>query len=305
MWRASLLVVIACSSNNPIASSGSGSAVVVPPAGSAVVVPPAGSATQAANDRCKLDSDCKIALPPTDPCCPHSGRPVAMAADHELAPLPEKTCSQDDVASCPAPVAQDLWPDAVCKDHACIAQPHVTPVFDTSPFSRACATDADCTLVENDPCNPCRCASYGIAIAQRGRYLEAFGAFKGDRSGRGCFERGRTALDVTITPCVHCDAAAPVCNHGQCEAKSTEPVPVGGECASDADCVISCASKDQCCEATPCEDVMAKSKLAEVLAARPDCKAVRCRAPDRPTYLHPRCKVGKCFGEFESRLPGH
>ncbi|HET9989701.1 MAG TPA: hypothetical protein VFQ65_14310, partial [Kofleriaceae bacterium] len=278
MWRAWFLVVVACSSNNPYASAGSGSAVVVPPAG---------TTARAANDRCEVDDDCVIALPPSSACCPHSGPPIAMTADHKrnLVPPPDVVCSQDAVASCSPPVAQDLWPDAVCKDHTCIARPHVAPVFDTSPFSRACAKDADCTLVEADPCNPCRCENFGIAVAQRGRYLEAFRAFKSDRTGHGCFERDRKALDVTITPCVHCDEVAPVCNHGQCEAKSTEPVPVGGECASDADCVISCASKDHCCEATPCEDVIAKSKLAEVLAAQPDCKAVRCRAPDRPTYL--------------------
>ena len=105
---------------------------------------------------------------------------------------------------------------------------------------------------------------------------------------------------------VNGDEAAPVGNHGKFDAKSTEPVPTGGECTSDADCVISCASKEKCCEAGPCEDVIAKGRLAEILAAQPSgCRAVRCRAPDKPSYITPRCKVGKCFGEVESRLPGH
>jgi len=294
MWRV-CLVLVACGNDNYGATPASRSAVVV--------MPPIGKPTEPANDRCTVDTDCVLAFPPTDPCCPNSGAPLAMTADHKakLVPLPEKTCSQDVVVACKPRLAQDLWPDAVCNNHACIAEPHVTPVFDPSPFSRACAVDADCALVERDPCNPCRCASYGIAAAQRGRYLEAFGVFKANRCKRRDHE-----IDITITPCVHCDEVAPVCNHGTCDTKSTEPVPTGGECASDADCVISCASTEKCCETGPCEDVVSKTRLAEILAAQPTgCKAVRCRAPNRPKYITPRCKVGKCFGEVESRLPGH
>jgi hypothetical protein len=288
MWRVGLIFAVACGTNDMYSGGGSGSAAM----------PPIGKTTEPANDRCAVDTDCVIGFPPTDVCCPNSGAPLAMTRDHEakLVPPPDKRCSEDTVASCAPRLARRLWPDPVCKNQTCVATPHVTPVFDVTAFSRACSVDADCTLVEREPCIPCRCTSYGIAAKERGRYLEAFGAFK----DKGC--KDRFAVSIAIMPCVHCDEVISVCNHGICDARSIEPVPVGGECASDSDCVISCARTDACCEIGPCEDVIARSKLAELIAQQPTkCQAVRCPAPEPPSYITPRCKVGKCFGEVQPR----
>jgi len=238
------------------------------------------------NDRCENDSDCVIVAQATDACCPRSGTPLAMTLDHKarLSPLPERTCSQDDVVSCPPPVAQDNWPDAVCKDHACAAEKRVQfTKLDLAAYRHTCTTDADCTLVERDRCNPCRCDDVPIAASERASYLEAFDHLS-------CVEKGR-GIEITIAPCVPCDAMVPVCTNGTCEAKSTEPVPADGECRSDEDCVVWCADE------SPCETVISKTALAA------SCKAANCRPSEHASNVTPRCKAGKCFAAFDSGLP--
>jgi hypothetical protein len=165
-------------------------------------------------------------------------------------------------------------------------KPKQSEVVDLSGFSRACQRDTDCTLVERGRCNPCRCATTALAVTERGRYMEAL-------AGIHC-------EGATITPCVHCDELVPVCKNGKCAAKSTEVQPANGECHSDEDCVVSCANTDDCCEQSPCETVISKTALADVLSRQPaGCKAAKCRAPDHASYVTPRCKAGKCFAAFD------
>lgn len=170
-------------------------------------------------------------------------------------------------------------------------KPKRSEYVDMSGFSRACVRDADCTLVERGRCNPCRCATTPLALKERGRYMEAL-------AGIHC-------EGATITPCVHCDEVVPVCKNGTCIAKSTEVQPANGECHSDEDCVVSCANADDCCEQSPCETVISKTALADVLSRQPvGCKTVKCRAPANASQVTPRCKAGKCFAAFDSDLPG-
>jgi len=279
MWRVAVVALVACNSSHPVAGGGSGS-------GSAGLGPPAGATT----DKCEVDSDCAIAYPPTSPCCASGTAPVAMLATQTAIRIERRDCSQEEVVHCPTPPFEGDRPLASCRDHACVVKPRPPRTIDISAFSRACGSDGDCTLVEADRCNPCRCASVPIAAKERGRYIEAFGAI--DCGG------------ATITPCGHCDEQVPVCAEGTCQARSTEPMPTGGECANDEDCVVSCATDQGCCEASPCETVISKTRLAELRAAQPaGCKAVKCRAPERASNVTPRCKAGKCFAQFESRLP--
>jgi len=235
----------------------------------------------AVNDRCETDSDCAIVAQATDACCPRSGTPLAMTLDRkaQLSSPPERTCSQDDVVACPPPVARDNWPDAVCKDHACAAQKRVAITkLDLATYRHTCTTDADCTLVQRDRCNPCRCDDVPIAAGERGRYVEAF-----DHLSCGA--------EITIAPCAPCDALAPVCRHGTCDAVSTETVPADAECRSDEDCVVWCADE------SPCETVISKTALAAA------CKAANCRPSEHASNVTPRCKAGKCFAAFDSGLP--
>ena len=109
-----------------------------------------------------------------------------------------------------------------------------------------------------------------------------------------------------LAPCGHCDEVVPVCKAGTCVAKSTEVQPANGECHSDEDCVISCATTDDCCEQSPCESVISKTALEDVKSRQPaGCKAAKCRPSEHASYVTPHCKVGKCFAVFDSGLPGH
>ncbi|MFT3694897.1 MAG: hypothetical protein QM831_17235 [Kofleriaceae bacterium] len=270
-----MVFLIACSNKPGTAGSGSGSSLA----------------------QCEADSDCELDVEWTDPCCPKSGPMSAVLKGHQKK-VPDTTCSQDQIASCAVPIARDKWPDISCKAGRCIASEHhhVTQL-DLTQFSRACGSDGDCGLVELDKCNPCRCQDVPIATKELGRYKEGWNAIQ-------CREKFQ-AVNSTITPCVHCDATVPACVDGQCTAKDVEPQPAGGECQSDADCVVSCAGTEQCCESPgPCETVVAKTKLAEILAAQPaGCGSARAACTPSAPAVTPVCKVGKCFARFDSRLP--
>lgn len=273
MWRVAIVALVACGTKAD------------PPAGGSAT----GSTTVLAN-QCDSDRDCKITYPPASPCCVAGPTAVAVPLAQVEVHAEKRDCSQDEVVHCPQPPFVADRPVAACERHTCVVKPRPPRAVDIAAFSRACGSDADCALVEADRCNPCRCESVPIAAKEKGRYIEAFAAI--DCGG------------ATITPCGHCDAMVPTCTNGTCEARSTEPVPEGGECASDADCVVSCATDQGCCESSPCETVISKGRLAELRSHQPaGCKAVKCRAPERSAAVTPRCKVGKCYAAFESRLP--
>ncbi len=268
MWRVLWVAVVACSDHH------------APPAPTA-----SGSAAPVASPQCTQSSDCVIAAPPTSPCCLHSGSVAAMSRTQRDA-LPTTlaaSCTQEQVVECPPPSGnQDLL--AVCQAGVCVAEAHRT-TLDLATFSRACEHDSDCTLVQRDSCNSCGCADVPIANTDKSRYLEDLGRL--------------VCTGIAIHNCGLCDPATPHCSRGQCEAiHPPAPMVAGGECASDADCVQSCVTASACCEQSPCETVISQSAQATLLAARPaNCRAVRCRAPERPTNITPRCKAGQCFAE--------
>jgi hypothetical protein len=81
--------------------------------------------------------------------------------------------------------------------------------------------------------------------------------------------------------------------------------PAAAICASDADCVFSCAAKDECCDRPVCDLVLHKQAAAAVIRHNNDrctddqrakCPAVEARA--EPGYvLAARCTAGTCVAE--------
>lgn len=81
--------------------------------------------------------------------------------------------------------------------------------------------------------------------------------------------------------------------------------PPPAMCASDADCVFSCAAKDECCDRPVCDVVMHKQAAAEVIRynndrctddARARCPAAEAR-PEPGYVLAARCQAGACVAE--------
>jgi hypothetical protein len=73
-----------------------------------------------------------------------------------------------------------------------------------------------------------------------------------------------------------------------------------GSCASDADCVVSCARKNDCCDqlCAPCEQVFLKAELEAhenwraASCAATTCPVARCRPPEARTTA--KCNAGTC-----------
>jgi hypothetical protein len=79
----------------------------------------------------------------------------------------------------------------------------------------------------------------------------------------------------------------------------------GFSCATDDDCVISCAQKDNCCDqlCPPCRQAYHKDELAQIEAWREgagacsaqECPVAKCMAPTEETVA--RCQAGACVVE--------
>jgi hypothetical protein len=87
----------------------------------------------------------------------------------------------------------------------------------------------------------------------------------------------------------------------------TTPEPVkAATCATDDDCIVSCATKGDCCANPYCESVQARSDALAALTyndAHPCAKADTDKCPQvgsrmPPSYtITPRCKSGACVAE--------
>lgn len=159
------------------------------------------------------------------------------------------------------------------------------------PFDLSCTTDADCRLVDTSPCNRCTCADTPISARAEQAFAEASAKIRCE--------------GVQIYPCVDCLAVAPYCHEGKCTAISTEPIPEGGECQHDRDCVVFCVDPKGCCPPASCEDTISRKAAAELSAkykARCPAEAMaECPPVAPPEYLRPRCRRGTCYGEFLER----
>jgi hypothetical protein len=108
---------------------------------------------------------------------------------------------------------------------------------------------------------------------------------------------------VVLAACKTASTPAPVQNTGEVPGDD-EPVAVSaGECQADADCVVSCARPDDCCDQLcgPCEQVFLATELAELEQWRADrcgtesCPVARCARPTEETFA--RCADGACVLE--------
>lgn len=81
------------------------------------------------------------------------------------------------------------------------------------------------------------------------------------------------------------------------------PPPAPGVCTMDADCVISCARPNECCDqlCEPCEQAWHRDLLAEHQAwkgtacADTECPVARCKQPTEQTIAV--CREGACVVE--------
>lgn len=165
--------------------------------------------------------------------------------------------------------------------------------LDIAKLSRTCAKDSDCKLVDVHPCGRCVCDDTPIAAADEAKYSAMVTA--------ACADTANSEA-TTVWNCIECEAMAPACEAGQCIARSTAPPRLDAECKTDADCVVSCEKKGECCPMTGCENVVPRAGAIEAATFnRDNCDAeVRASCPrERPRdYIVPRCKSGTCYGEF-------
>ncbi len=90
---------------------------------------------------------------------------------------------------------------------------------------------------------------------------------------------------------------------------NTGGAPAEGACASDDDCVVSCAVEGQCCEqlCAPCDQAYTHAALAalETWKAQScggeNCPVAKCMAPDHEAV--PRCRDGACVAELVPLQP--
>jgi hypothetical protein len=85
---------------------------------------------------------------------------------------------------------------------------------------------------------------------------------------------------------------------------ATPSTPAAGDatlaCSSDADCVVSCARANECCDqlCPPCAQVFNKASLEALMNWRKDscagksCPMAKCMAPKEDTVAH--CTAGQC-----------
>jgi len=101
--------------------------------------------------------------------------------------------------------------------------------------------------------------------------------------------------------------------HKDTPPAATPPDNTGGEvqaggkfaCATDDDCVVSCAQRENCCDqlCPPCRQAYHKDELAELEAWRAgpgaceaqECPMAKCMAPTEATTA--RCQEGQCVVE--------
>lgn len=146
----------------------------------------AGQETPAKDDesftRCDDDGDCLLSCIEVDDCCTKScGCDKARhGKDNEAIIAKRRDCSSFDWSSCKQEdCAQENEVAYVpkCKRHRCVAEklerkPPPAPI-DTRKYDRTCKVDADCTLVNPQPCDKCGCASTPIASREQSRFADA------------------------------------------------------------------------------------------------------------------------------------
>lgn len=212
---------------------------------------------------------------------------VAVACSSKSnAPVEQKAASQTGMP----PSAPRIEPRPVPEPPP-IRDARLRTTVDLRPLSQACRADADCMLVDVSPCNRCSCADVAVS-----------------KSAERAFEDAAAAIpckDVQIAPCVDCLAVVPVCVEGACTTRSTEPIPQGGECQTDHDCVVSCVEPGKCCPDVVCETTIARAKALKTVEdnrgrCTPEALA-QCTRPETSEYIQPRCRRGTCFGEFLTR----
>jgi len=117
------------------------------------------------------------------------------------------------------------------------------------------------------------------------------------------------ALLLVVSPLAACQKEGPPPATGAATTPATEtpatgaPAAGGSEalaCQSDADCVVSCARANECCDqlCPPCAQVFNKTSLEALMTWRKDscaatsCPMAKCMAPKEDTVAH--CSAGQC-----------
>lgn len=109
------------------------------------------------------------------------------------------------------------------------------------------------------------------------------------------------ALTGCMKPATSTPTGDPVAQPTTGEPATGEPTAgTGATCASDADCVITCARPSECCDqlCEPCRQVMHKNDLAAHETWRSQscsadtCPVARCMPPKESTTA--RCEAGAC-----------
>jgi hypothetical protein len=168
--------------------------------------------------RCKDDDDCRLSCIQPNDCC---GGPELNHCDqarhwddHAKIEATRSNCLNFDYTKCPAKdySETDVVNLPVCKLGRCkvkkVKREPPPAAIDISGYDRSCKSDADCILVQTQPCAKCGCASDPLAASERERFNEAM-------------------AKVTCPPydpwpnidCGSCMQPTVVCEAGQCTTK--------------------------------------------------------------------------------------
>jgi hypothetical protein len=110
------------------------------------------------------------------------------------------------------------------------------------------------------------------------------------------------AIVIGLAACSGKSSPEPATPENTTPDPDPDPVAAGG-CATDDDCVISCAQPDECCDqlCPPCEQAWLRSDLDAHEAwrgpacAATSCPVAKCMAPTEETIA--RCREGACVVE--------
>lgn len=133
---------------------------------------------------CKSDHECMLSCIAADDCCgtPCGCENARHGEDHEKISQ-QRDCKGFDYTTCPTVSCSEPEYAVVpkCSLGRCVAErvPREEPdVVDLSEYDRSCNHDADCILVDSDPCGKCGCASEAISASQGERFQKASQAIK-------------------------------------------------------------------------------------------------------------------------------
>ena len=167
--------------------------------------------------RCQSDDECRLSCIGVDECCgdPCQCEQVRHRQDHRRIEQ-QRDCEKFDHATCPnvSCAEPEYAVEPQCKRGRCVAKridrgSPPAPI-DLTDFDRSCQADADCVVVERQPCTKCSCPSAPISRREAARLEVAM--------------QGVKCPSYDPWPDVDCGACSSVeayCHDGQCSARES------------------------------------------------------------------------------------